>query len=72
MVSSAVFARDSVTAGARTFGAALTAGLTIADVENWPDAVQAVTVDQVNAAARYVFDPKRSVTGLLLPSRKAD
>ncbi len=67
MVSSAVFARDSVTAGARTFGAALTAGLTIADVENWPDAVQAVTVDQVNAAARYVFDPKRSVTGLLLP-----
>jgi zinc protease len=47
------------------FGEALTNGRTIEDVESWPDRMKAVTLDEVNAAARYVFDKSRSVTGIL-------
>ena len=50
------------------FGAALTSGRTVADVEAWPQRIAAVTVDQVNAAARAVLQPERSTTGLLLPA----
>jgi len=68
LIDSAIFARDSVGGPARVFGAALTTGQTVADVEAWPDRIRAVTVDQVNAAARAVFDANRSTTGILLPA----
>ncbi len=68
LIDSAIFARDSVGGPARVFGAALTTGQTVADVEAWPDRIRAVTVDQVNAAARTVFDINRSTTGILLPA----
>lgn len=71
MLASAIFARDSLRRGAVAIGIALTTGQTIEDVENWPDRIKAVTVDQVNAAARYVLRPERSVTGLLLPTETA-
>ena len=61
------YQRDSVQTGAHILGAALASGQTIADVENWPDQIQAVTADQVNAAAQRVLVRARSVTGLLLP-----
>jgi zinc protease len=48
-------------------GAALTTGQTIEDVEAWPERIGAVTAAQVNAAARAILQPERSVTGLLLP-----
>ena len=67
MQASAIYARDSLSAGARTLGAALASGQTTADVEAWPDRISAVTVDAVNAAAKYVFVETRSVTALLLP-----
>jgi zinc protease len=63
----AIKARDSLSAPARTIGAALTTGGSIADVETWPEHIGAVTVEQVNAAARAVLRPEGSVTGLLLP-----
>jgi zinc protease len=49
----------------RSFGAALATGGTVEDVEAWPDRIAAVTAQQVNAAAAYVFDLERSVTGRL-------
>jgi zinc protease len=67
MLAAAVYARDSLSSAARLFGSALTIGLTVDEVESWPERVEAVTVEQVNAAARYVFDKDRSVTGILLP-----
>lgn len=70
MLAGAVYARDSLRTAARVFGAALTSGLTVAEIEAWPDRVAQVTVEQVNAAARYVLDRKRSVTGILLPDGK--
>ncbi len=61
----AIYARDNVQGAARIFGEALTNGRTIEDVESWPERINAVTLDEVNAAARYVFNKQRSVTGIL-------
>ena len=66
-MAQATYARDSLYIAARAFGSALTSGLTVADVEAWPERIGAVTVDQVNAAARAVLIPETSVTGILLP-----
>ncbi len=68
----AVFARDSVSGPAMIFGHALTTGSTIEDVENWPQDIAAVTLEQVNAAAKTYLDPQAPylrppVTGHLLP-----
>ncbi len=68
LVDGAVFARDSLHAGARVLGAALSAGQSIEDVENWPQRIAAVSAAEVSAAARAVFNPRASVTGLLLPA----
>ncbi len=64
----AIFARDSLGTGPNIFGRALTTGRSVAEVEAWPERIGAVTVGQVDAAAREVFVDNRSVTGLLLPA----
>jgi zinc protease len=63
----AVYARDSLSGPANIFGAALATGRTVEDVETWPAKIGEVTLDQINAAARYVIQPVGSVTGVLLP-----
>lgn len=60
-----IYARDNVDGLARRYGDALTAGLTVEDVKSWPEALQAVTPEQVMAAAHEVFDRRRAVTGWL-------
>ncbi|NKB48222.1 MAG: insulinase family protein [Alphaproteobacteria bacterium] len=70
MVDRAVFARDSLGGPARIFGRALTSGQTVEDVEQWPNRISAVTVEQVNAAARAVLRPETSTTGILLPLKE--
>ncbi len=69
--AAAVYARDNLFTAPRILGMALTTGRTIADVEAWPDRIGAVTVAQVNAAARAVFRSEQSVTSLLLPLAKS-
>ena len=69
--ASAAYGRDSLHTGAQTLGEALTSGVSVEEVEAWPERIAAVTPDQVAAAARAVFDPKASVTGLLLPDPNA-
>jgi zinc protease len=66
------YARDSYTTGAMVFGQVLTTGGTIADVEAAPARIGAVTLDQVNEAARRLLHDERSVTGLLLPARPGE
>ena len=61
--ASQIYADDSVQSIARKYGASLTSGLTLEDIEAWPDILQAVTEEDVMAAAREVFDRKRAVTG---------
>ncbi|MFW5679887.1 MAG: M16 family metallopeptidase [Pseudomonadota bacterium] len=65
MQAESVYARDSLSGAARIIGSALTSGLAIDDVELWPTRIGAITVEQVNAAARAVLRPERSVTGWL-------
>jgi len=64
--ASDIYADDSTRRLAQRYGEALTSGLTIADIEAWPDLLQSVTEDEIMAAAREVFDPKQSVTGWLM------
>jgi zinc protease len=65
--AAAVFARDSLSTAPNIFGRALTTGRSVEDVEAWPDRIGAVTVDEVNAAARATLRDEESVTGQLLP-----
>lgn len=67
MVAEAVYARDSLSAAPYIFGQALTTGNSVEDVEAWPERIEAVTAEQVNAAARAVLRAEQSVTGVLLP-----
>ncbi|KAA0571475.1 insulinase family protein [Azospirillum sp. B21] len=72
MLAAAAYARDSLTGPAQTLGAALATGQSIDDVESWPVRIDAVTADQVNAAARAVLSQTNHVTGLLLPPTGKD
>ena len=67
----AVYARDSLGTGARVLGGALAIGLTVEDVESWPERIGAVTVPEINAAARDVLGQAASVTALLLSADKS-
>ena len=60
-----IYARDDVDGLARRYGAALATSLTVADVQAWPQVLQAVTPDDVMQAARDVLDRNKAVTGWL-------
>jgi zinc protease len=64
------YARDSLQAGAYALGGALASGLSIADVEESPERMNAVTIKEVNEAAKAVLKLENSATGLLLPAAK--
>jgi zinc protease len=65
-IADAVYAQDNQSTMARWYGAALTTGGTVEEVQSWPDRIRAVTADQVRDAARKLFDKRRSVTGYLV------
>jgi len=65
-----VYALDNPQAVASIFGNALSVGITVEEIESWPDRVAAVTRDQIMAVARAVLRPERSVTGYLLPAEE--
>ena len=58
-----IYENDDVGGLARRYGAALTSGLTVEDVQAWPDILQAVTEEDILAAAEMVFNRKNAVTG---------
>ncbi|MWD26213.1 insulinase family protein [Aquicoccus sp. SCR17] len=62
-----IYARDDVQGMARRYGSALASGLTIEDVQAWPELLQETTAEDIMTAARDLFDPERSVTGYLEP-----
>jgi zinc protease len=64
--ASEIYERDNVGSRARTYGTALTSGLTVADVQAWPEVLAAVTAQDVKAAAEMVFDKRKAVTGWLM------
>ena len=64
--ASQTYARDNVDGIGNRYGRALTSGLTVEDVQAWPDILQAVTGEEIIAAAREVLQPETSVTGWLM------
>jgi zinc protease len=68
LIASTVYAQDSATSLASALGMALASGETVEEAQNWPAAIDAVTVEEVNAAARKYLDIRRSVTGYLVGS----
>ncbi len=71
LISDNIYTRDSQSSMARLFGVALTTGQSVSDVLEWPRRIEAVTVAEVNAVARKFLVPENSVTGLLLPLKRA-
>lgn len=69
--ASDIYARDNVDGLARKYGEALAIGLSVEDVQAWPDVLAAVTVEDVIAAANEVFDRRQAVTGYLVKEEAA-
>jgi zinc protease len=67
LVADAIYARDSQSDLARWYGSSLAIGQTLRDVEQWPEKIEAVSAEDVLAAARRYLDHKPAVTGHLQP-----
>ena len=65
--ASEIYAQDDVGNIARRYGAALTSGLTVADVQAWPRILEAVTEAEIMAAAARIFNRDTAVTGWAMP-----
>lgn len=60
-----IYARDDSGGLAQKYGQALAVGLTVQDVQDWPAILQAVTEEDVMAAAAKVLNRDHAVTGWL-------
>ena len=69
--ASAIYARDEPSTGPHVIGASMAVGETLEEVQSWPERVEAVTVERVDALLHVIFLPERSVTGYLLPKEPA-
>ena len=65
---STTYALDNPQATAYIFGHALSAGMTVHEVEKWSDIIASISSKRLMTIARKVFRPERSVTGYLLPA----
>ncbi|MGH6734954.1 MAG: M16 family metallopeptidase [Methyloceanibacter sp.] len=63
-----VYNADSISRMARQYGWRLSAGMTVADVQQWPERLKQVTVDDIRAVARKYLVDNNSVTGVLMPA----
>ena len=66
LIAETVYAQDNQATLARWYGGAMTTGLSIEDIRNWPERIRAVTAEQVRNVVQKWFDKKRSVTGYLI------
>lgn len=68
--ASEIYALDDAQGLARRYGTALTTGLTVADVQAWPDILQSVTPEQIKDVAARVFDRNSAVTGWIVAAQE--
>ncbi|MES2472894.1 MAG: insulinase family protein, partial [Pseudomonadota bacterium] len=66
LVASVTYRRDSQMALAMAYGQALTIGLTVDDVNEWPARIRAVSAENVRRAAQSL-SRNQAVTGYLMP-----
>jgi zinc protease len=62
-----VYTSDSQSRTARHYAWRVALGMSVADVDEWPDRLRKVTVEDVRNAARTFLLDKNSVTGILTP-----
>lgn len=67
-----IYEEDDAAGLARAYGAALSSGLTVADVQAWPDVLAATTIEDVMDAARAVFSQGATTTGYLMQPNADD
>lgn len=67
VIADLIYDADSQSSLARTYGWNLAVGRTLEDVEQRAERLAAVTREDIQAAAKKYLDPKRSVTGYLIP-----
>ena len=65
MIADAIYAQDSQVNLARIYGSTLASGGTIADVQEWPARIEAVTRDDIIGTAKQYLVRTKSVTGFL-------
>ncbi|MEW6437884.1 MAG: pitrilysin family protein [Pseudomonadota bacterium] len=70
LVAETIYAQDNQVAMAQWYGASLATGLSLEDIQSWPERIEAVTADQLVKAAHWL-DHQRGVTGFLLPVGRA-
>ena len=68
--ASEIYAKDDTQGLAQRYGAALTQSLTVADVQAWPDILQAVTPEDVKAVAEKVLNRDQAVTGWVVATQE--
>ena len=71
LIAESVYSQDSQASMARMYGASLTCGASIADIQQWPQRIAAVTRAEVDAVARHAFDFSRAVTGELVREERS-
>jgi zinc protease len=62
-----VYESDSQESLARRYGSGLALGLTVEEIDRWPETIAKVTLDDVKRAAAKHLDIRYSVTGTLVP-----
>lgn len=60
-----IYSLDDISSLARRYGQALTVGLSVEDVQEWPRILESVTEAEVIAAAGRLLDRRAAVTGYL-------
>ena len=66
--ASRIYERDSAHGRAYDYGQGLAVGLTVEDVNDWPDLLAEVTAEDVKAAAALALTKQGAVTSHLLPA----
>jgi zinc protease len=69
MQDASVYTQDSLSGPAEIIGAGLAIGQSLDVIEAWPKRIGEVTAAAVDAAARALFLPRNSATGVLFPER---
>ncbi len=65
--ASEIYERDNVGSLSRRYGQELAIGLELKDIQSWNDELQAVTAEEIIAAAKKVLNRNNSVTGWQMP-----
>ncbi len=70
--ASEIYAMDSTSSRANRYGAALSIGLTVEDVQSWVPTVLDITAQEIVDVAKEVLNRRSSVTGFVTVGESAD